>query len=163
MPRFEILDKQEKALWLPSLFDVLYENMKMIAPSEETYEQQRAGWLAEVSGALEKAPRQIILCFSNGELAGFVQYYTRENLLMVEEVQLKAAYQRTMMFGCLCRFMVSVLPPQIAFVEAYAESSNLHSRRMMERLGMEYIHDETPPRFLHLRGDAKRIKELLRI
>ena len=36
---FSWLNKQEKALWLPKLFDLLYDNMSVIAPSGLTYEQ----------------------------------------------------------------------------------------------------------------------------
>lgn len=66
---FCYLDKSEKDHWLPQLFDLLYDNMRSIAPSGLSYEQERKEWLAAVSPALEKAPRQIILCFVGEELA----------------------------------------------------------------------------------------------
>ena len=61
--RFCYLDKTEKDQWLPRLLDLLYENMRSIAPSGLTYQQEKDQFLAAVSPALDKAPRQIILCF----------------------------------------------------------------------------------------------------
>ena len=85
MITFTYLDKTQKERWLPVLFDLFYDNMRHIAPSELPYEQEKKQWLTEVSPALEKAPRQIILCFADDALAGYVQYYTNGNLLMIEE------------------------------------------------------------------------------
>lgn len=157
MLRFAYLNKQEKENWLPRLFDLLYENMHTIAPSGLNYEKEKQQWLESVSPALEKAPRQIILCFADETLAGFVQFYTRENLLMVEEVQIAKPYHRSFLFFRLCRFLLEQLPPEIEIVEAYAEKRNLHSLRIMKKLGMEVIGEEGP--FLHLRGDARPIRE----
>ena len=157
MLRFEFLNKQEKEYWLPKLFDLLYDNMASIAPSELPYEEEKRQWLEAVSPALEKAPRQIILCFADGKIAGFVQFYIRQKLLMVEEVQVAKTYHRSFVFYRLCRFLLEQLPPEIEIVEAYAEKRNLHSLRIMGKLGMEIVGEEDP--FVHLRGDATPIKE----
>ena len=157
MLRFTYLNKQEKENWLPRLFDLLYDNMASIAPGDLPYEEEKRQWLAAVSPALEKAPRHMILCFSDEKLAGFLQFYTRDDLLMMEEVQLAKPYHRSFLFYRLCRFLLHQLPPEIAFVEAYAEKRNTHSLRIMEKLGMEVVGEEGP--FVHLRGDAVPIKE----
>ena len=157
MLRFEFLNKQEKEVWLPILFDLLYDNMASIAPGDLPYEAEKRQWLDAVSPALEKAPRQMILCFAEDQLAGFVQFYTRGELLMVEEVQVAKVYHRSFVFFRLCRFLLEHLPPEIEIVEAYAEKRNLHSLRIMEKLGMEIMGEEDP--FVHLRGDAAPIKE----
>lgn len=156
MLRFEFLDKQKKEVWLPRLFDLLYDNMRSVAPGGLAYEDEKRQWLEAVSPALEKAPRQIILCFAEEELAGFLQFYTRENLLMVEEVQIAKAYHRSFVFYRFCRFLLQTLPPEITVVEAYAEKRNLHSQRIMGKLGMETVGEEGP--FVHLRGDAAKVK-----
>ena len=157
MFRFTYLNKQEKEHWLPKLFDLLYENMQSIASSGLSYQEEKRQWMEAVSPALEKAPRQIILCFAEEELAGYVQFYTRDNLLMVEEVQIAKAYHRSFVFYRLCRFLLEELPPEITVVEAYAEKRNLHSQRIMRKLGIEIVEEEGI--FVHLRGDGKKIKE----
>lgn len=160
MFRFTYLNKQEKEYWLPQLFDLLYDNMKTIAPSGKSYEAEKAEWLGNVSAALEKAPRQVLLCFADGELAGFVQFYIRAELLMVEEVQLRKTYHRSFLFYRICKFLRNSLPTEITVVEAYAEKRNLYSQKLMQKLGMEVIAEEGP--FVHLRGQAEPMKKYFR-
>ena len=157
MLRFAYLNKQEKEYWLPQMFDLLYDNMRLIAPGDLPYEAEKRQWLSNVSPALEKAPRQVMLIFSEEELVGFVQFYTRENLLMVEEVQLRKDYHRSFLFYRLCRQLGNDLPDAITVVEAYAEKRNVHSRKLMQKLGMKIIGEDGS--FLHLQGQANPIRE----
>lgn len=154
---FSHLNKQEKDQWLPQLFDLLYENMQTIAPSGLSYEQEKAEWLAEVSLALEKAPRQIVICSVRGEIAGYIQYYIREQMLMVEEIQLREKYHRTLLFYKICKYLISVIPDNLQTVEAYADRRNLNSIRLMEKLGMQSCETESDSPFVHMRGLAERV------
>lgn len=151
------LNKEEKDLWLPRLFDLFYENMSFIAPSGMDYEAERAEWLANVSPALDKAPRQVLLAVDGEELAGYVMFYTRDDLLMVEEVQLRRVYQGGLLFLRLCRKLLTDLPEQIHIVEAYAHRQNDRSRKLMERLGMVELPEDAL--FVHLRGDGSAIRK----
>lgn len=151
------LDKADKDLWLPRLFDLFYENMSVIAPSGMAYEAEREEWLANVSPALDKAPRQVLLALDGEELAGFVMFYTRNELLMVEEVQLRQKYRGGLLFLRLCRKLLADLPEQICTVEAYAHRTNDRSRKLMNRLGMVELPEDVP--FVHLRGDMAVIKK----
>lgn len=159
MIHFTYLNKAQKDLWLPKLFDLLHENMRVISPFGSPYEQERRQWLAAVSPALDKEPRQIILCFSNDELAGYLQYYTRGDLLMIEEVQLKKEYQRTFLFFRLCRHLSKNIPPEVSFIEAYADKRNHYSQRIMQKLGMEVIEEAADSPFVHLRGSMNIAKK----
>lgn len=154
---FCYLNKAEKDQYLPQLFDLLYENMQKIAPSGRSYEREKVEWLAEVSSALEKEPRQIILCFVYGELAGYIQYYIREKMLMVEEIQLKKEYQSTLLFYKVCKFFLSILPGNLETIEAYADRRNLNSINLMEKLGMQSCESETDVFFVHMRGKVESI------
>ena len=159
MIEFKYLNKTEKNTFLPLLFDIFYTNTVELAPSEKSYELQRDEWLSEVSPALDKEPRKVILCYSEGELAGFLMYYTRGELLMVEELQLKKKFQRTRMFYFLCKHLISVLPSDISIVEAYALKNNLNSQGIMQYLGMDFVPHEIEFPLVHLRGSAEKIKE----
>ena len=154
---FLYLNKAEKDTWLPQLFDLLYENMCSVAPSGLPYEQEKARWLAEVSPAMDKAPRQIILCIVDGALAGYIQFYVRGRMLMVEELQLKKKYHRTSLFYRFCRHLMSVMPADLQTVEAYADRRNAYSIRLMEKLGMQACDPETESPFVHMRGSAENI------
>ena len=159
MIEFKYLNKTEKNTFLPLLFDIFYNNTIELAPSEKSYELQRDEWLSEVSPALDKEPRQVILCYCDGELAGFLMYYVREDMLMIEEVQLKEEFQRTRAFYLLCRHLMRALPENIRTVEAYAHKSNQNSQNLMLALGMECIGEIESLGIVHLRGSAQKIKE----
>lgn len=153
MIHLTFLHKEEKDLWLPQLFDLLYENMREITPSGLPYEQEKQQWLSRVSPALEKAPRQIILCLADDVLAGYVQYYTSKNLLMIEEIQIAKTYQQSTLFYSMCKYLAKVFPEGVEVVEAYAEKRNSHSWKLMEKLEMKQIAEEGP--FVHFRGSAE--------
>ena len=151
------LDKTEKDLWLPRLFDLFYENMSAVAPSGMTRDTERTEWMANVGPALDKAPRQVLLALDGETLAGFAMFYTRDDLLMVEEVQLQREYQGGLLFLRLCRKLLADLPQEIRTVEAYAHRSNGRSRKLMTRLGMVELPDASP--FVHLRGELESIRK----
>ena len=155
--RFEFLDKGEKAFWLPRLFDLLYENMDGIAPGALPREQEAARWLGEVSPALDKAPRRIIMAFRDDRLAGYLQYYTGKDLLMIEEVQLKKEFQKTTAFFQLCWFLAGHLPPDLRYIEAYADRRNAASKKLMEKLGMREIGGSSE--FVQFRGSFSSVRD----
>lgn len=150
------LNNREKDQWLPKLFDLLYENM---ASFMGDYASEKEQWLSNVSPALDKAPRQIILCLTGKEIVGFAQYYTRDSLLMVEEVQIKEEYQNTFLFYRLCRHLMHSLTEGITTIEAFAEVRNLKSQKLMGKLGMEIIDANPESPFVHLRGSAATVKK----
>ena len=134
--------------------------MSVIAPSDKSYDDQKTEWMTEVSPALDKAKRQIILAFADNNLAGYLQYYTNDKLLMIEEVQIKRQYQRTRLFYTLCKHLVEILPENIETVEAYSHKSNHNSRSVMRNLGMTEIGEQASPfgELVHLQGNALYIK-----
>lgn len=160
MVLFSQLNKLEKDLWLPKLFDLLYSNM---ASFMGDYATEKELWLSNVSPALDKDPRQIILCLAGNEPVGFLQYYKRDTLLMVEEVQIKEEYQNTFLFYRLCRHLMHCLTEGITTIEAFAEVRNLKSQKLMGKLGMEIIDANPESPFVHLRGSAATVmKHFLR-
>ena len=153
---FVYLDKSQKNEILPALFDIFHANMGAIVPSELPLEDEKNEFVCEISSALEKEPRKIILCYCKGELAGFLMYYTNQNLLMIEELQLISKYQKSMLFYRLCAFLIANLPENIEKIESFAHRQNANSLSLQASLGMQLIECESPL-FYHLRGDAKAI------
>ena len=156
MTTFTYLNKDEKEKFLPILFDLLCENMREITPTDLTYEQEKTHWLGNVSPALDKPARQIMMCFADEELIGYIQYYTSNKLIMIEELQLKHEYHCTLTFYRLCKYFISTLPADIEYVEAFAEKRNNNSQKLMQKLGMKFIDSNSF--FIHLRGNANEIK-----
>ena len=59
--RFEFMDKERLDEWLPLLFDILHTNMSIIAPTGNSYENDKNIWIPAVSKGLEREQRQIII------------------------------------------------------------------------------------------------------
>ena len=156
--QISFLDKTEKDRWLPKLFDLYYGNMHAIAPSGEPYEKERSEWLSEVAPAVDKAPRRVLLCTDGEALLGYMQYYTRNDLIMVEELQIRKDYQQTLLFFRLCRYLAKQLSPDILHIEAFAHKQNAKSLELMKKLGILPL-DEKDCLFVHLRGSADIAKK----
>ncbi len=147
---FKFLEKSNVGEFLPVLFDILYENMEKMASFGKSYEDAKTEWLGQVAPAMKKDRRQIVLMYDGEILAGYAQYYTNDTLLMIEEIQLKPKYQRTMLLHQFCKFMKSIVPNEIAYIEAYADKRNTNSQKLMEALGMKIINDDG--KYYHFRG-----------
>lgn len=154
----DYLDKNDKLFWLPKLFDLMCENMRHISSNALTYKEQCNRWIKTISDALEKPNRMIIVCFIDGFLAGFVQYYTRNDLIMIEELQIEKNYHSSALLLHICRFLLEKTSDDIAYIEAYAERENFHSQNIMCRLGMKKLDDTSDSHFLHFRGTVEKIR-----
>ena len=153
--RFIYGDKTRKNYWLPAIFEILHANMDEIIPSGRTYEEDYAEWFSNVSPALEKAPRQIVLMYNGEELIGFFQYYVNEGsfLFMMEEIQLRRGYQGTGIFRGLYAWLLPQLPSDLRTVEAYAHKKNARSRLILGHLGLKPMSKDAAGELDHFRGD----------
>ncbi len=149
------LDKENEMELLGDLFNIFYRNMESVALMEGCFEEEKAEWVTCIGAALRKPPRQILLLCAGNALAGFCMYYINGDLLMIEELQIQRAYQRTVLAAELFRFIGYNLLPQVRWMEAYAHSRNAASQRLMKKLGMEELGDDD--RFLHFRMDVAKI------
>ena len=160
-PAFRFLEKPPSPAILDEIFDILAANMRVIAPTGLTYEEDKAAWMACVPPALEKEARQVVLIYADGELAGFFQYYVTEDhsVFMMEEFQLKAAYRGSGLFGDLYRFLLPRLPADIGAVEAYADKRNTKSRAILAHLGLAVIGENKNGKSYRLRGRFADLKQ----
>jgi len=160
-PAFRFLEKPPAPEILDEIFDVLATNMRVIAPTGLTYEEDKAQWMACVPPALEQEARQILLIYAGDELAGFFQYYVTadHNVFMMEEIQFKEAYRGSGLFGELYRFLIPKLPADIVYVEAYADKRNTKSLAVLEHLGLTVIGENKNKISWHLRGDFAVLKK----
>lgn len=60
---FKFLEKSNVGEFLPVLFDILYENMEKMAPFGKSYEDAKTEWLVQVTPAMKKDRRQIVLMY----------------------------------------------------------------------------------------------------
>lgn len=152
------LDKEKDMHLMGQLFDLLYDNMLPIAPTGLSYEAEKQQWLSEVVPAMAKDPRQIVLLYDGEILAGYLQYYVNRSIFMVEEIQLRKDCRTTSLFVQLWKFMSQIIPEDTQYIEAYADPRNLHSRHLMEKLGMKPVEDGSYAHLLHFRGTLNKLR-----
>ena len=157
---FRYLQKPPSPDILEEIFTILAANMRVIAPTGLTYEEDRAQWLSCVPPALEKEARQIILIYDRDELIGFFQYYVTadHSVFMMEEIQFKPAYHGSGLFGDLYRYLIPRLPADIQAVEAYADKRNKKSLGVLAHLGLTVIGENKNGISYRLRGSYAELR-----
>ena len=148
------LDKAKELGLLEELFELFFDNMNAIAPEEAPYEIQKREWIACISEALTKDPRQILLIYGEGKLVGFCMYYINKGILMIEELQLCPQYQRTAALLPLYRHFKKHRG-NIESVECFAHKQNSHSRKLIGKWGMEPAGQVQDGRIIHFKGAAE--------
>ena len=151
------LDKSQKGLVLPQLFDILHSNMSKIAPTGNSYDIDLDFWLSCVSPSLEKEPRKILLIYDGEILAGFFQYFVNNGLFMMEEIQFCDAYKGSGAFRELYAYLAAIIPEETELVEAYANKSNYKSIEILRHLGLEIIGENKNGVSYHFRGRYENI------
>ena len=151
---FEFLERADKEKVLPKLFDLLYENMSVIAPSGCTREEDKKNWLSAVAPALDRPQRRLILIKDGDIIAGFFMYYVNQDTFMMEEIQFAPRYQGTGLFEKLYGYLAALVPEDIKYAEAYAHILNEKSQRVLEHLGLEKVGMNQSGHSYHYRGDC---------
>ena len=154
MLHFKFLDKNKFSLYSKDIFLILANNMSMIAPTGNDFEDDFTIWHEAVENGLKHDTRKIILIYFDNELIGFFQYYTNVDIFVMEEIQIISKMQgKENIFRSLYGFIFSVLPPQIKIVEAYANKTNHKSQNILTKLGLSIIGENKNGNSYHYRGD----------
>ncbi|MEA4831156.1 MAG: hypothetical protein VB118_00890 [Oscillospiraceae bacterium] len=156
---FYFLDKLKSEMVLPILYDILYSNMNEIAPTGNSYEQDRTEWTSCILPALEKTQRQIVLIYNRDVIIGYFQYYVNSNVFMMEEIQIKKEYHGSGIFGQLYKWLIKMITHDILYVEAYANKKNIKSQAILKHLGLEIIGENKNGKSFLFRGKYQMITE----
>ena len=151
MPAFAYLNKAEFPAVARELFHILADNMDAIVPSCSREEDFRR-WYEAVGDGLRREQRQIILIRDADNLIGFFQYYANTDTFMMEEIQFMSSYQGTGLFRALYGFVLSQIPADLTFVEAYTSPNNSKSIGILEKLGLSKITHSQDGDFYHFKG-----------
>ncbi len=154
MISFQFLDKNEVRRFLPQLFSILHENMSVIAPTGNAYDEDYALWSGAVAPAMLKENRHIVLIFNDETLIGYLQYYTNETTFMIEEAQIKPAYQGRGVLRNAFAYICDHIPPNVLYVQAYANKKNTKSQSILERHGFTRIGENKNGNSYHYCADC---------
>ncbi|MBE6641748.1 MAG: GNAT family N-acetyltransferase [Ruminococcaceae bacterium] len=157
--KFEFLDKSAFPQTAQVLFDILYGNMSVIAPSGQSRSEDEATWKNAVGEGLKKDARRIVLIKDGDELAGFFQYYVNASAFMMEEVQLKEKYQGKGILRELYRFLMPHIPEETPRVEAFADLRNARSMDILLKMGLLPVSEEGG--LCKFRGSLENLKKWL--
>lgn len=149
---FEYVNKPAFSAVANDIFNILADNMSVIAPTGNTREEDYNCWYECVTDGLKRNERQIILIKCNDNIIGFFQYYVNEDTFMMEEIQFKPEYQGKGVLRVLYGFVVPQLRNDIEFVEAYASTSNSKSIGILEKFGLINIGLNKNGRSYHFKG-----------
>lgn len=149
---FTYLDKNDFSKIAADLFNILADNMKKIAPTGNTRDEDYMYWYEGVSNGLKRNERKIVLIKNGENIIGFFQYYTNDDTFMMEEIQLKPKYQGCNIFRKLYGFLIENLDKDIKFVEAYANTGNRKSIGILEHLGLSKIGTNKNGNCFYFRG-----------
>lgn len=138
MGEFLFLDKQKLDLFLPRLFEILHSNMSLIAPTNNSYEDDFEIWSSHIIPAIQKEQRRIVLMYVDNKLVGYFQYYinSETDSFMMEEIQINKEFQGTGLFSEFYNWLIKNLPKDIMYVEAYANKKNYKSQCILKHLGL---------------------------
>lgn len=156
---FEFLDKTDFSQKSKEIFDILADNMTVIAPTGNTREEDFDCWSDSVSEGLERTERKIVLIKRYNELIGFFQYFTNEDTFRMEEIQLKPEYHGKGIFRKLYGFILPKIDDSIEFVDAFANIQNEKSIAILEHLGLKNVGLNKNGRSYHFKGQLKNLKE----
>ena len=138
MVEFKFADKLRIEQLLPDLFRNLHSNMSLIAPTNNSYDEDYEIWSSFINQAMQKEQRRIVLMCVESKLVGYFQYYINNDTcsLMMEEIQIKKEFQGTGLFSKFYQWLVRQLPKDILYVEAYANKKNIKSQNILKYLGL---------------------------
>ena len=89
-------DETKSDILLPQMFEILSTNMSKIAPTGNSYEEDKKIWLSYMGPNLKR--KQIILMYFGEVLVGYFQYSLNESTVLIEEIEILPDYQRTLLF-----------------------------------------------------------------
>lgn len=150
---FQYLNKSDFPAIANEIFNILADNMEIIAPTGNTREEDYKCWYEGVSNGLKRNERQIVLIKEADNIIGFFQYYTNADTFMMEEIQFKPEYQGRNTFRELYSFLIPNIREDIKFVEAYANITNHKSIGILEKLGLTKIGMNKNGRCFHFKGN----------
>ena len=140
---------------IPRMFDILAGNMRIIAPTGDSYEEDRRIWQAEAVPAFE----HVILIFDDDRLAGYFQYRLQDNTLRMDEIQFAKPYQGTGLFKRLYQYITTIIPQETQHVAACANKMNQMAQNILQYLGLQRIGENKNGKSFVYRGEYQTILE----
>ena len=155
MAKFEFLNKNLFHQYANKIFEILADNMSVIAPTETSRDEDFRLWYHYVSESIKKDNRKIILILENetNHMIGYFQYSTTVDAFMMEEIQICNEYQgKDHIFRDLYSYVLQNISNDLLYVEAYADKRNQKSIGILGKLGLTVIGENENGNIFHFKG-----------
>jgi RimJ/RimL family protein N-acetyltransferase len=140
MIAFRWMENAEFPRYDRDMFAILAANMTQIAPTGNAYEDDFTQWRAATRAELQNPEKHILLFLDGEQLVGYFQYALRDDTFIMEEIELRPAYQgKQQIFRRMYQFLVPQLPQTLRLVRASARKENVKSNGILARLGLERV------------------------
>lgn len=162
---FLYVDKLKTEKYLQDIFEILHSNMSIIAPTGNSYKEDFKMWASAIIEAVDKEQREIILMYVDNLLVGYFQYYLNidKNSLMMEEIQIRKAYQGTGLFSKFYKWFLKQLPKNIKYVEAFANKRNIKSQAILSHMGLICVGENKNGNSLYYKGEYLNLLDKYKI
>ena len=140
---------------LPRMFEIISRNMREIAPSGHTLEEDCISWTQAMHEELRNPEKHWILLFSSNTLAGYTLYRISGDTLYMDEIQVAKGFQGDgrafpMLMG---KLLEDARAAGVETLFSYANRQNIKSQGILGAMGLQ-VYEETP-RGLRYRGRAE--------
>ncbi len=152
---FRYLEKEDFPKCASALFEIMHTNMSVIAPSENSYDEDFRCWLDTFGKTFcNRAEWEIVIIESEEKIGGFFAYSCKDNTFTMQEIQFADSIKgKDRIFRKLYCFVTDSLPADLTYIEAYAHKNNEKSIAILRRLGLKNISTNKNGECYHFKGD----------
>ena len=161
MNRFEF--RQAKAedipVYVDELFAILAGNMREIQPTGNTYEEDYKIWLDCAVPVMCEGKNTMILIFCEDNLCGYFRYSVKDKTFRMDDIQFKKEFQGSGLFAALYRYLITIIPGDTEYVDAYSGKNNIKSQEILKHLGLTAVGENKNGRSYYFKGEYKKLLE----
>ena len=156
---FKQMRIEDIPMFADKLFSILANNMRVIAPTGNSYDEDYKIWLEYSEPAWREERNSVILIFCEENLCGYFQYSINGMTFRMEEIQFKQEYQGSGLFAELYHYLMSIIPERIKYVDAFANKENKKSQEILKHLGLTQVGENKNGKSLYFKGEYKALSE----
>ena len=157
--KFKQMETEDIFIYLDEIFAILANNMRAIAPTGNSYDEDYKIWSEYAVPAWREGKNNVILIFDGDVLCGFFQYSLNGTTFRMEEIQFKQEYQGSGLFAELYHYLTTIIPKETKYVDAFSRKENIKSQQILKHLGLAAIGENKNGKSLHFKGEYKVILE----
>ena len=134
-----IAEKQKLMGTLPVIFEIVYENMTAIIPSDNDKESDYFLWKESVIKNIESGNTRYVLFYRGEKLIGYFQYRVESEFFYMDEMQVIKEEQGRGALGKVFAFLLPTLPNSVTTAVAYTNKRNEKSKNILLHLGFTAV------------------------